>query len=168
MIRSQLGSSDAGTAALALDRLTAVALDSARPVAVRSAAIDALTAVGSPVVNSVLVAIDRPGATPASPPADPPLAAIERAAEGQIDDPESLRAALDVAGNSAPLAVLHKAGWISTARHDTGLVFWRGGVFVAGVMTWNGNGVGRSSDVLAGRVAELALARFRALARRGG
>ena len=66
------------------------------------------------------------------------------------------------------VAVLHKAGWISTARHDTGLVFWRGGVFVAGVMTWNGNGVGRSSDVLAGRVAELALARFRALARRGG
>jgi len=66
------------------------------------------------------------------------------------------------------VAVLHKAGWISTARHDTGLVFWHGGVFVAGVMTWNGNGVGRSSDVLAGRVAELALARFRALARRGG
>ncbi len=66
------------------------------------------------------------------------------------------------------VAVLHKAGWISTARHDTGLVFWRGGVFVAGVMTWNGNGVGRSSDVLAGRVAELALARFRTLARRGG
>lgn len=70
--------------------------------------------------------------------------------------------------HSRDVAVLHKAGWISTARHDTGLVFWRGGVFVAGVMTWNGNGVGRSSDVLAGRVAELALARFRALARRGG
>jgi len=67
---------------------------------------------------------------------------------------------------AADVAVLHKAGWISTARHDTGLVFWRGGVFVAGVMTWNGNGVGRSSDVLAGRVAELALARFRKLARR--
>jgi hypothetical protein len=66
------------------------------------------------------------------------------------------------------VAVLHKAGWISTARHDTGLVFWHGGVFVAGVMTWNGNGVGSSSDVLAGRVAEIALARFRALARRGG
>jgi beta-lactamase class A len=66
------------------------------------------------------------------------------------------------------VAVLHKAGWISTARHDTGLVFWRGGVFVAGVMTWNGNGAGRSSDVLAGRVAEIALARFRDLARRGG
>jgi hypothetical protein len=108
MIRSQLGSSDAGTAALALDRLTAVALDPARPAAVRSAAIDALTAVGSPVVNSVLVAIDRPGATPASPPANAPLTAIERAAKGQTDDPESLRAALDTAGNSAPLAVLHK------------------------------------------------------------
>ena len=38
--------------------------------------------------------------------------------------------------------VLHKAGWISTARHDTGLVFWRGGVFVAGVMTWSSHGVG--------------------------
>ena len=69
---------------------------------------------------------------------------------------------------SRGVAVLHKAGWISSARHDTGLVFWRGGVFVAGVMTWNGNGAGRSSDVLAGRVAEVALARFRDLARRGG
>ena len=27
--------------------------------------------------------------------------------------------------------VLHKAGWIDSARHDGGLVFWRGGVFVA-------------------------------------
>ena len=78
----------------------------------------------------------------------------------KLDSPSS-RAKRDV-------AVLHKAGWITAARHDTGLVFWRGGVFVAGVMTWNGNGVGRSSDVLAGRVAELALARFRDLARRGG
>ena len=71
-----------------------------------------------------------------------------------------------VVSRSRDVAVLHKAGWINAARHDTGLVFWRGGVFVAGVMTWNGNGVGRSSDVLAGRVATAALARFRALARR--
>ncbi len=65
------------------------------------------------------------------------------------------------------VAVLHKAGWISAARHDTGLVFWRGGVFVAGVMTWDASGAGPSSDRLAGRVADRALRRFRALARDG-
>jgi beta-lactamase class A len=59
------------------------------------------------------------------------------------------------------IAVLHKAGWISQARHDTGLVFWRGGVFVAGVMTWNAYGSGRSADLLAGRIAVAALERFR-------
>ena len=63
------------------------------------------------------------------------------------------------------VAVLHKAGWINDARHDTGLVFWRGGVFVAGVMTWNARGAGPYSDVLAGRVAALSLERFRRLAR---
>ena len=57
--------------------------------------------------------------------------------------------------------VLHKAGWIASSRHDTGLVFWSGGVFVAGVMTWRSYGVSLSSDRLAGRVAALALERFR-------
>jgi hypothetical protein len=57
--------------------------------------------------------------------------------------------------------VLHKAGWISSARHDTGLVFWQGGVFVAGVMTYRSYGVSLASDRLAGRVAALALQRFR-------
>jgi beta-lactamase class A len=61
--------------------------------------------------------------------------------------------------------VLHKAGWISSGRHDTGLVFWRGGVFVASVMTWRSSGVGTSSDVLAGRVASVVLERFRRLSR---
>lgn len=64
-------------------------------------------------------------------------------------------------GSRHDVAVLHKAGWISAVRHDTGLVFWPGGVFVASVMTWRGSGVGASSDVLAGRCAEVALARFR-------
>ena len=59
------------------------------------------------------------------------------------------------------LAVLHKAGWIETARHDAGLVFWPGGVFVASVLTWSPKGAGSSSDVLAGRCADVALARFR-------
>lgn len=59
------------------------------------------------------------------------------------------------------VVVMHKAGWIDTARHDAGLVFWRGGVFVVGVMTWSSRGVGTSADVLAGRVAAAALDRFR-------
>jgi beta-lactamase class A len=67
----------------------------------------------------------------------------------------------ETVGRARDVAVLHKAGWISTARHDAGLVFWRGGVFVAAVMTWNGRGVGRSSDRLAARIAATSLARFR-------
>ncbi len=59
-----------------------------------------------------------------------------------------------------PYALLHKAGWISYARHDAGLVYWPGGVLVAAVMTY-GSGVGTASDVLAGRAAKLALARLR-------
>jgi hypothetical protein len=59
------------------------------------------------------------------------------------------------------VSVLHKAGWIRYARHDAGLVYWRGGVFVAVVMTWNRGGVGPGSDRLAGRVARAALERFR-------
>ena len=57
--------------------------------------------------------------------------------------------------------VLHKAGWIDAARHDAGLVVWHGGVFVAAVMTYDRAGTGTRSDVLAGRVAQAALRRFR-------
>jgi len=56
--------------------------------------------------------------------------------------------------------VLHKAGWIDEARHDAGLVVWRGGVFVAAVMTYDHAGAGTRSDVLAGRVAQAAIRRF--------
>jgi Beta-lactamase enzyme family len=62
-----------------------------------------------------------------------------------------------------PYALLHKAGWISSARHDAGLVYWPGGVFVVTVMSW-GSGVGLASDVLAGRVASATLRRLRQLA----
>ncbi len=64
-------------------------------------------------------------------------------------------------GRQHHVVVLHKAGWISAARHDTGLVFWEGGVFVAGVMTWRSWGVSVTSDRLAGHVADVALRRFR-------
>jgi hypothetical protein len=57
--------------------------------------------------------------------------------------------------------VLHKAGWIDPARHDAGLVVWHGGIFVAAVLTYDGAGAGTRSDVLAGRVAQAALRRFR-------
>jgi hypothetical protein len=57
--------------------------------------------------------------------------------------------------------VLHKAGWIDAARHDSGLVVWRGGIFVAAVMTYDSVGTGTRSDALAGRVAQAALRRFR-------
>jgi hypothetical protein len=67
-------------------------------------------------------------------------------------------------GRHGSVAVLHKAGWIAAARHDAGLVFWPGGVFVASVLTWSPNGAGVSSDVLAGRCAAAALERFRRLA----
>jgi hypothetical protein len=63
-----------------------------------------------------------------------------------------------VAGQGAK--VLHKAGWITNARHDSGIVYWRRGAFVAVVMTWSSYPVGPSSDVLAGRIAEAALRRF--------
>jgi len=58
------------------------------------------------------------------------------------------------------VAVLHKAGWTSKVRHDTGLVYSPEGAFVVTVMTWNGRGVGGASDVLAGRVARAAFERF--------
>jgi beta-lactamase class A len=62
---------------------------------------------------------------------------------------------------SSSIGVAHKAGWITTARHDNGIVYWAGGAFVATVMTWSPSGVGGASDILAGRVAQAALARFR-------
>ena len=67
-----------------------------------------------------------------------------------------------VAGHGA--WVLHKAGWITAARHDAGLVYWHGGVFAVSVMTY-GSGVGVASDVLAGRVANRMLERLEAATR---
>ena len=38
-------------------------------------------------------------------------------------------------GRLPGVQVLHKAGWINAGRHDSGIVFWPGGIFVAAVMT---------------------------------
>jgi beta-lactamase class A len=58
------------------------------------------------------------------------------------------------------VSVLHKAGWISTVRHDSGLIYSSDGAFVAVVMTYEAAGVGQSSDILAGKVALTAYERF--------
>ena len=55
--------------------------------------------------------------------------------------------------------VLHKAGWITKARHDSGLLYTPRGAFVISVLTWNGRGVGSLSDLLATRVALAAVHR---------
>ena len=64
-------------------------------------------------------------------------------------------------GGLPGVRVLHKAGWVNAARHDNGLVFWRGGVFVVTVMTYRRGGAGPGSDILAGRIARAALTRYR-------
>ena len=64
--------------------------------------------------------------------------------------------------SGGPYALAHKAGWITYARHDAGLVYWPGGVFVAAVLT-TGAGVGGESDLLAARVARATLERVRRL-----
>jgi hypothetical protein len=52
--------------------------------------------------------------------------------------------------------VLHKAGWLPTARHDSGVVAFEGGSFVASVLTWRTS----AGDELAGRVALHAFDRY--------
>ena len=54
--------------------------------------------------------------------------------------------------------VMHKSGWLPTVRHDSGIVAFDGGVFVASVLTWRTAG----ADELAGRVAQVAFERFAA------
>jgi beta-lactamase class A len=77
---------------------------------------------------------------------------------GHVHDPYKLGREV---GRVPGVTLLHKAGWIDSARHDAGLVFWGGGVYVASVMTWRSGGAGAAADVLAGRVARAGLDRFR-------
>ena len=73
-----------------------------------------------------------------------------------VRDPGKLDRYLDKPG----VSVLHKAGWITVARNDSGLVYWNEGGFVAVVMTYRASGVGVSSDILAGKIAQTAFERF--------
>jgi len=58
---------------------------------------------------------------------------------------------------SGKAVVMHKAGWLPSARHDNGIVAFAGGAYVVTVMTWRTP----AADELAGRVALTALERFR-------
>jgi hypothetical protein len=51
---------------------------------------------------------------------------------------------------------MHKAGWLTGARHDNGVVAYYGGAYVATVMTWRTG----KADELAGQVSLWALQRF--------
>jgi hypothetical protein len=64
-------------------------------------------------------------------------------------------------GKLPGVEVLHKAGWINTARHDNAIVLWSGGALLVTVMTYRPSGAGIASDALAGNVAATALARYR-------
>ena len=64
-------------------------------------------------------------------------------------------------GRGSGVIVMHKAGWIDAARHDAGLIVWRGGIFVAAAMTYRPYGTGVREDTFAGRIAAAALRRLR-------
>jgi beta-lactamase class A len=66
-----------------------------------------------------------------------------------------------IVGAGSGVIVMHKAGWIDAARHDAGLVVWRGGILVAAAMTYRPSGTGVREDAFAGRIAAAALRRFR-------
>lgn len=52
--------------------------------------------------------------------------------------------------------VMHKAGWLPTVRHDSGVVAFQGGAFVASVLTWRM----ATGDAFAGRIALAAFQRY--------
>lgn len=65
-----------------------------------------------------------------------------------------------IVGARPGVIVMHKAGWIDAARHDAGLIVWRGGILVAAAMTYRPSGTGVREDAFAGRVAAAGLRRF--------
>ena len=100
-----------------VDRLTAVALDTARPEPLRVAALTALGGLSRATLSPVLTALagDPSGAMRAEveaqrttgAAASTPLESLARASEGgQLDDPDALRDVIVRAGETAPLPLL--------------------------------------------------------------
>jgi hypothetical protein len=102
--------------AAVVDRLTALTLDTTRPVALRVAALTTLGGLSRATMLPILTALAEDSsdamraeaaALRTTPPARNPLDALVRAADQPLpDDPEALRAAIVGAGASAPLSVL--------------------------------------------------------------
>ncbi|MCY4087729.1 MAG: serine hydrolase [Actinomycetia bacterium] len=61
----------------------------------------------------------------------------------------------ELAAEMSSRTVAHEPGWLSTARHDVGVVYTRRGPFVIAVM--NADGVGAPADRLAARLARATL-----------
>lgn len=57
----------------------------------------------------------------------------------------------------AGVLVPHKAGWVTNARHDAGVLYARAGGVVAVVLTWTPGEAGSASDTLAAQVGRVAL-----------
>ena len=109
--------SDRGTDVL--DRLTQQALDPARPVRARLAAIEALREVPAGITAPLFARLRKDGdamvraaagdAGAGGTPSDPdPAAALAAASEGELPDPDLLRRWLAAAGADTPLPVLHR------------------------------------------------------------
>jgi HEAT repeat protein len=100
-----------------LDRLAAVAVDSARPDGARLAALEALRYVPGPALELISARL-RDDPSPAvratvtgsgKSAVRPPIEALEQAAAGALPDhPDSLRQWLAAAGADAPLSTLHR------------------------------------------------------------
>jgi HEAT repeat protein len=99
-----------------LDRLTALALDGARPGVDRAAAIDALSVIPARTLGPLL---DRLRVDPAADvraavevvgvPADDPVAELEDSADGWLArDPAAVLHLVNRAGDTAPLSTLHR------------------------------------------------------------
>jgi hypothetical protein len=128
-VRALLRSQDQRSADAALDALTAVALDRARPDALRVAAIDALSDLGPAVVESIrdrlstetaervrrAVGLEGPVATDI----EAGAARLEAARQGAPDDPDVLRQVLQEAGDSVALSTLHELVLV-IRRHERG------------------------------------------------
>lgn len=117
-VRAQLGSRAREAADAALDALTALALDEARPEAVRVATIDALSDLGPEVVASIRAQLAGDGAErvrraaglegPVATALEAAAARLEAAKNGAADDPEVLERLLRDAGGSIALSTLHE------------------------------------------------------------
>lgn len=122
LVGSHLTSRQTKAANEALDGLTALALDTARPDALRIAALDAFDAMPADIVSTICTRLaDDPSPLVRqrvlSPPARGASATLEAIAEeGLPEEPELVRSLVASDGATAPLTVLHRIVNLIRAR----------------------------------------------------